>query len=390
MTGLALFGSGACGAEDAAAPPSSTVPATVQPATVPPGTAEPEPVVVGAVLDLSGADGTAAASEAALRAVVADLDDRGLLGRPVRLEVRDGGADLDRTVSAAEDVLAAGAALVVLGCRSDLAAAGAAVAEDRDAVAISACAPTAEVGAVVGPATFSLGVPADVEGFALANAAAGWATTAVAVTDLALPGSIARCEAFAERFAALDGQVLVTVDLPGDDPTADGPTPADAIVAAVTQAAGAVVSCAGAPSTAALVAGLRAAGWAGPVLVGAAAEDLLGTDPGTVGRVAVVGRMPGPDRADPAAPRRAALAAAAGTSLDEAAFAAAAAVELYAAAVEQAGTTEAADVASALADDPVDTLLGTIAFDRTNRPARPVVLHLRVLDADGLRTEDIP
>lgn len=394
MAGLALFGSGACGAGDGAAPSSSTaLPGTVSPATVPSTTVGPEPVVVGAVLDLTGPDGAASGvtSEAALRAVVADLDDRGLLGRPVRLVVRDGAADLDATVAAAEDVLAAGAALVVLGCRGDLAAAGAAVAEDRDAVAISACAPTSEVGAAVGPTTFSLGVPADVEGFALANAAAGWAArSAVAVTDLARPGSIARCEAFAERFAALDGQVVVTVDLPGGDPAPDGPTPADAVAATVDQGADVVVSCAGAASTDALVAGLRAAGWTGSVLAGTGAEDLLVRDPGVVGRVAVVGLVPGPDRADPAATRREALAAAAGTPLDDAAFAAAAAVELFAAAVERVGSTAAADVAAALSDGPVDTVLGAIAFDRTNRLARPVALHLRVLDADGLRTEDVP
>jgi branched-chain amino acid transport system substrate-binding protein len=389
---LAVFGSGACVGADGAAPTSASLP----PAAVPPATVGPEPVVIGAVLDLTAPDGAAAASEAALRAVVADLDDRGLLGRPVRLVVRDGAGDLDVTVAAAEDVLAAGAALVVLGCRGDLAAAGAAVAEDRDAVAISACAPTSEVGAAVGPTTFSLGVPADVEGFALANAAAGWAARkAVAVTDLSRPGSIARCEAFAERFAALDGQVVVTVDLPGGDPAQDGavqdgPTPADAVAAAVAQGADVVVSCTGPTSTDALVAGLRAAGWTGPVLAGTGVEGLLAMDPGVVGRVAVVGMVPGPDRADPAAARREALAAAAGVPLDDAAFAAAAAVELFADAVGQAGSTEAADVAPALGDGPVDTVLGTVAFDRTNRLARPVVLHLRVLDADGLRTEDLP
>jgi branched-chain amino acid transport system substrate-binding protein len=413
VVGLALFGSGACGAGDGAAPTSasaptdpapspasaptdtapssSTVPSDTATVTVPPATAGPEPVVVGAVLDLTAPDGAAAASEAALRAVVADLDDRGLLGRPVRLVVRDGAGDLDATVAAAEDVLAAGAALVVLGCRGDLAAAGAAVAEDRDAVAISACAPTPEVGAAVGPATFSLGVPADVEGFALANAAAGWAArNAVAVTDLSRPGSIARCEAFADRFAALDGQVVVTVDLPGGDPAPEGPTPADVVAAAVAQGADVVVSCSGPTNTLALVAGLRAAGWTGSVLAGTGAEDLLGRDPAVVGRVAVVGMVPGPDRADPAAIRRDALVAAAGVPLDDAAFAAAAAVELFAAAVEQAGSTEAADVAPALGDGPVDTVLGTIAFDRAHRLARPVALHLRVLGADGLRTEDVP
>ncbi len=408
MVGLALFGSGACGAGDGAAPSTTTVaPTTTPPTTTPPTTAPPttvrpttgppteagsEPVVIGAVLDLTGPDGAAAAaSEAALRAVVADLDDRGLLGRPVRLVVRDGAGDLDATVAAAEDVLAAGAALVVLGCRSDLAAAGAAVAEDRDAVAIAACAPTAEVGTAVGPSTFSLGVPADVEGFALANTTAGWGVrSAVAVTDLARPGSIARCEAFADRFAALDGQVLVTVDLPVDAAASTGPAPADAVAAAVTQAAGAVVSCAGASSTAALVAGLRAAGWTGPVLAGTGTEGLLGGDPALVGRVAVVGLVPGPDRTDPAAARRDALAADAGVPIDDAAVAAAAAVELFAAAVEQVGSTDAVDVAPALGDGPVDTVLGTVAFDRTNRLARPLALHLRVLDADGVRTEDVP
>lgn len=387
MASVALVGAGACGGDDGAAPSSASLP----PSTVPPLTVGPEPVVIGAVLDLTAPDGAAAASEAALRAVVAELDDRGLLGRPVRLEVRDGAGDLDATVAAAEDVLAAGAALVVLGCRGDLAVAGAAVAEDRGAVAIAACAPTPDVGAAVGPTTFSLGVPADAEGFALANAAAGWAArNAVAVTDLSRPGSIARCEAFAERFAALDGQVAVTVDLPGVDPTQDGPTPADAVAAAVAQGADVVVSCTGPTNTDALVAGLRTAGWAGPVLAGTGAEGLLARDPGVVGRVAVVGLVPGPDRADPAAARREALAAAAGMPLDDAAFAAVAAVELFADAVEQAGSTEAADVAPALGDGPVDTVLGAVAFDRTNRLARPVALHLRVLDADGLRTEDLP
>lgn len=235
-----------------------------------PGGAAQEPIIIGAAIAQSGVvapydEGPAKAMEVA----VDEINARGgLLGRPLKIVYADTKSDIAYGATAAEEVIAQGAAMVVVTCDYDFGGAAASVANAKNLITFSTCAGDPKFGpAGIGPNAFTMATGAPGQAVTLAEWAynnQGWRTGYILLdTTIAFDASFA--DAFKRRWIELAGEQ----GLLGED-TFGGEDPQIATqitrIKSLATAPDFVVVCSFPPAGPSAVRQLRAAGLMQPLL----------------------------------------------------------------------------------------------------------------------------
>ena len=173
--------------------------------------AEGDPIVIGVA---SGQTGTLAPwDQGAARGAELAVEDinakGGLLGRPVKLVVRDTKSDPSLGPTAALEVLEEGAEMVRVACDYDFGAPAALAAISAGKVAMASCAADAKFGVQgVGPLAFTMALATNGQGALLAEFAAeqpGWDKVYI-MQDTAIEYTKSLCENFRKRWVDLKGE----------------------------------------------------------------------------------------------------------------------------------------------------------------------------------------
>ncbi|MCS5721740.1 ABC transporter substrate-binding protein [Herbiconiux sp. CPCC 203407] len=138
----------------------------------------------------------------------------GIDGAPIELNIVDTGSDLDQYASAAQEVIDAGADVIVVTCDYDVASPASLVAEAAGILNIAPC-----VGdTIYGPAGglelgFSMGNGTPGESSVMAEFAVdeGW-KNAVFLTDTSIKYTVGQCDVAQKRFEELGGTTVGTYD----------------------------------------------------------------------------------------------------------------------------------------------------------------------------------
>ena len=138
----------------------------------------------------------------------------GIDGAPIELNIVDTGSDLDKYASAAQQVIDAGADVIVVTCDYDVASPASLVAEAAGILNIAPC-----VGdTIYGPAGglelgFSMGngTPGESSVMAEFAFAEGW-KNAVFLTDTSIKYTVGQCDVAQKRFEELGGTAVGTYD----------------------------------------------------------------------------------------------------------------------------------------------------------------------------------
>jgi branched-chain amino acid transport system substrate-binding protein len=201
-------------------------------------------------------------------------DAGGLLGRRLRAVDADTRSDLDAGAAAGEAAVAAGAALVFVTCDYRLGAPAARAAQAAGVMSVFLCAEDARAGVQgVGDLSFTASGAAAVQGAALAAFAAGprgW-SRAYLLLDDSLDYDSAVCGGFDAEFARHGGTIAGRDSFRNDANTIDDQV-AHLAAAAKEKSVQAVVLCSYLPGAARVLRQIRAAGIDLPVLAGSALD----------------------------------------------------------------------------------------------------------------------
>lgn len=190
-----------------------------------PFAAAQEPIIIGAAIAQSGVvapydEGPAKAMEVAVEEINAQ---GGLLGRPLKIIYADTKSDIAYGATAAEDVIAQGATMVVVTCDYDFGGAAASVANSKNLITFSTCAGDPKFGpAGIGPNAFTMATGSPGQAVTLAEWAygtQGWRNAYILLdTTIAFDASFA--DAFKRRWIELAGEEGVVGEdtFGGEDP----------------------------------------------------------------------------------------------------------------------------------------------------------------------------
>lgn len=228
-----------------------------------------EPVVIGAVYNLTGS--MASIDGPGLEGMKLAVDrvnaKGGVLGRPLKLEVRDGGSDLARCKAAVQDLARAKVSAMAGLNDADYAFAAGKISAKARIPFVTAGATLPSLPRTVGPYFFMACFGDDAQAkavakFALRRLGAG---SMLVLTDKDSTFAVALSRYFCKAYAVRDGLVLAKREFAQADPDPLSDQVLDCISAGTCQ--GAFV--AGVPEDVApTVAALRAAGFSGPIFSG--------------------------------------------------------------------------------------------------------------------------
>ena len=177
---------------------------------------EGEPLVLGIVQAASGFMGPI--DTPARNALLMEVDKvnaaGGVNGQPIVVEYIDTETKFERYASAAEEVIGAGANVLIVTCDYDVSAPAALVAEGKNILNLAPCIGDPIYGPDGGlPNGFSLGSGTPGESTIMAEFATekGW-KTAVLMRDTSIKYTQNQCEIFDTRFTELGGEVLASYD----------------------------------------------------------------------------------------------------------------------------------------------------------------------------------
>lgn len=351
-----------------------------------PASAEPdgEPVVIGIVQAASGFMGPidTPARNALLLEAEAINAAGGIDGSPIEIEFIDTETNLDRYASAAQELIDAGAKVLVVTCDYDVSSPAALVAETANILSIAPC-----VGdPIYGPAggldigfSAGSGTPGESTIMAEYSFEQGW-TNAVLLRDNSIKYTQNQCEIFATRFTELGGTVAATYDY----------TQGDSVRETVSQiAAGAapdvVVNCGYNPGGGAVAKEIRDGGVSAPIISGFGMDGdfWVGAVPGLSDYYVVTYASKNGDDPDPAVNEAAAAYKAEyGSAPDVGGFVTGATtLQIIQAAYEEAGTWEGDQLAAAIEGfTDLPTLAGPSSFSadlhiNVERPMRVLVVE---------------
>ena len=388
--------SGGGGLNEAAEPTASEVAPTVDDVETVPSTPTPEPppanaIKVGVLLDVGNLDvenrdpgnvmspldrQPGISFEVAMQAI---NDSGGLLGRPVSIMAVDTTSRLSVIASAAEDMVEAGVDLIVVTCEFDFAQPAIEVAEAAGVLVISPCA--SESGWATGDAgslAFSMVATPGTHGAAMADYAwdEGYRNVAL-LTDSTAPEAGQECDAFNARWLELGGSFAFreSFSLRGAESLDELPT-----VGALRDAEAAVL-CAFPTIGLELIAGVRLLGMEAPILASPSLDsgtwlpiDIAQATDGDVDlgdfRMFTLSSVWGDDPS-PAMPAAIdGFFAAQATTPSSGRFVLGADLaDIWALAVEQAGTPEGSAVAQEIrAMRNVETVSGSLSFAGSQAP----------------------
>jgi len=239
-----------------------------------PAAAGDDPIIVGFATAQSGS--LQAYDEPALRAALIRIDEinaaGGLLGRQIEPVIADTKSDRSEGVKAGEDVVDAGAVMVVATCDYDFGAPAASVAQDNDLISFFLCAEDIKAGIEgIGPYAFSPSVLAAVQGATMAE----WAynkrdvRTAYVLVDVWTEYSRAVCYGFDWMFPKVGGQILGRDNFHNEDPSIASQITR---IRSLPEAPDAIMLCTVTPGGASAVRQIRAAGIDVPILNGSAMD----------------------------------------------------------------------------------------------------------------------
>lgn len=188
--------------------------------------AEGEPILIGAAVDQTSqmAPFDAPAIAAAQIQVEQINAEGGVDGRPLEMQVIDTQLDPEQTLSAAIELLDAGAATLLVTCDVDFATPAVQEALDRETLAVAPCIGTDQMGperfGEQGELAFSFGNVAQDEGAAMAEFAIdqGWMTAAVIKDNLIVYFQDV-VDAFVARYEELGGTVEIQEEFTNGDGT---------------------------------------------------------------------------------------------------------------------------------------------------------------------------
>ena len=184
----------------------------------------------------------------------------GLLGKPIRVVEADTKSDRGEGVKAGEAVIDDGADMVVATCDYDYGAPAAGVAQDNDLVSFFICAEDIKAGIEgVGPYSFSASVLAAVQGAAMAE----WShekrdvKTAYVLLDTSIEYNKGICYGFDWMFPKVGGKIVGRDTFKNDDPSIASQITR---IRSLPEAPDAIMLCTYNPGGASAVKQLRAAG----------------------------------------------------------------------------------------------------------------------------------
>ena len=278
-------------AQDETVDPTEPAPVTAPPdepdepdepePTEPPEEMDGEPLIIGAAVDqtafMAPFDGPAIV---AAQIKVEEINAQGgVLGRPLELRIIDTQLDPEQTLSAAIDLLDAGAVALLVTCDVDFATPAVQEALSRDVLAVAPCIGTDQMGpkrfADAGALAFSFGNVAQDEGAVMAEYAIdqGWMQAAIARDNLIVYFQNV-VDAFAVRYEELGGTVVLTEEFTNGDGTIG------AVVSSVANAgADVIVTSTAFDDMPALVDGVRSLGDMTPIICSWACDGNYWTAP---------------------------------------------------------------------------------------------------------------
>jgi branched-chain amino acid transport system substrate-binding protein len=291
----------------------------------------------------------------------------GLLGRQIRTVHADTKSDRTEGVKAGEDVIDAGAVMVVATCDYDYGAPAASVAQDNDLISFFICAEDIKAGIEgVGPYSFSASVLAAVQGATMAE----WGyherdvRTAYVLVDTWLEYNRSICYGFDWMFPKVGGEIIGRDTFHNEDPSIASQITR---IRSLPQEPDAIMLCTTNPGGASAVRQLRAAGIDSLILNGSAMDGNYWLDaaPNLSGFIVPVQGSIYGDDPNPAVEEfnRKYEARWGERPSSQYTYPGYAMIEVYAKAVERAGTTDTEAVVAELEkmrDEP--TLFGPRTF----------------------------
>lgn len=347
---------------------------------------EGEPIIIGAAVDLTSDMSffDAPAIAAAQIQVDAINAEGGVLGRQLELRVIDTELDPDQTAAAAIDLIEGGAAVLLVTCDVDFATPAVTEGINAGVLTLATCTGTDQMGpnrfGEAGRLAFSLGNVAQDEGAAMAEFAfdQGWRTATI-VTDNLLVYFQDVTAAFRTRWEELGGEVVAEESFTSFDGTIES------VVSAVDGVEADVIATSSAfqdlPAT--FTQSLRALGNETPIICSWACDGNFWVPAGLNEFYYVTFASVFGDDPEPAVNELAeAVAEATGQPPLTGGFVTgAAAVDAIAAAIEETGGTEGADLAAAFESfDGLPTISGPISYSPEQhtvfgRPYRVIVIN---------------
>jgi branched-chain amino acid transport system substrate-binding protein len=222
---------------------------------------EQGPIVIGAAINKSGfGEPYDTPPFQALQMAAKKINAKGgLLGRQIKFVTSDAQSDPQRAKAAAQEVIDKGATMVVAPCDYDLGSPAALLAESKGLISFTLCAGSPKWGVQgIGPLSYSPSVSAVAEGFAIAE----WAfekkdwKTAVRVIDPSISFESTVCDAFQRRYEELGGKVLETAEVKA----AKGTAISSVVNSVMSNDADVIITCTYPPGGPAVLRQLRANG----------------------------------------------------------------------------------------------------------------------------------
>lgn len=359
--------------------------------------AQAEDITIGFAIAKSGwmeAYDTPAATAAKIR--IDEINAAGgLLGRKIAIVEADTRTDRAGAAKAGLDLLDQGAQMMIVSCDYDFGAPSALVAEGEGMISFFLCAEDVKAGIQgVGPLSFSSSVLAPVQGATMAEWAHAKreARAAYVLEDTFIEYNKGICTGFEWMFPQLEGAAIVGRDSFKND---------DASIAAqITRIKSldtppdVIMLCSVMPGAAAAVRQLRAAGIDAPILNGSAVDGSYWLDatPGLSNFVLPVqGSIHGDDpRAEVEAFNRAYEAKTGARPASQYAYPGYVLVDLWAKAVERAGTVDGAAVTAELekmSDEP--TAFGPRSFSSELHHQNTALMQIiEINDGKPARTDE--
>lgn len=342
-------------------------------ALVPSAAHAEDPVTVGMALAESGwmvaYDGPPSAG--ALLAIEDINKTGGVLGRQLKAVAIDTRTDLARGAQAAQELLAAGAEVLLVSCDYDMGAPAALAAEGAGKISIFVCAADPKAGVQgIGPLSFSAYAAAFTEGATIGEwmAQKKQMKSAYVLLDTTIQYDRSQCAGFKWIASQLEGITIV-----GEDTFKNNDSAIASQITAIKSAAqkpDAIMLCSYLPGGASAIRQIRAAGIDIPILTGTAidGDDWLGSVPGLkdfygLSKGSVAGDDPRTEINDFVKRYTEHYGK---PPVNQRVFDGYVAIQMWTKAVERAETFEAAKVTAALEsfkDEP--TLLGPRSFSST-------------------------
>lgn len=308
------------------------------------------------------------ASQAAMLAIEELNAKGGLLGSKLEPVVEDTRTDLAYAAKAAQSLLTQDVKVMIVSCDYDMGSPAALAAESAGVISIFLCAADIKAGVQgIGPHAFSASSVANAEGVTMAewSHAKRGARKGYALTDTTIQYDRSLCDGFTWRFPQLEGATLLGADTfkNGDTSIASQITR----IKSLPEKPDVIMLCSYIPGAASVAKQLRAAGIDAPILNGTAMDGdyWLASVPGLKDFIGLAkGSMRGDDpRPDVNAFVKTYTAKYGAAPVNQSVFDGYVAIQLWAMAVEKAGTFDSekvVEVMNGFKDEP--SLLGPRSF----------------------------